>query len=123
MDNGSLTLEIPNSQSWEMAIFKSIYIHIDSPRHIHHFNKNSLLLLLSKAGFSIESNCNNLSIIQFPLSGIRSIENYLDFNSKNSIFVKFLLKLSMLPYAFFSIIINSFVHNKICLSGAFKKKL
>jgi 2-polyprenyl-3-methyl-5-hydroxy-6-metoxy-1,4-benzoquinol methylase len=121
-DEGSLSIEVPNSQSWEMAIFKSTYIHIDSPRHIHHFNKKSLLLLLSKAGFSIESHCNNLSTIQFPLSGIRSIDNYLDFHSKNSMFIKFMLKLLMAPYAFFSIVINSFTTSKICLSGVFTKK-
>ena len=122
-DHGSLTLEVPNSNSWEMKIFKSIYIHIDSPRHIHHFNKKSLSILLSNAGFSSESNCENLSIIQFPLSGIRSIENFLDFYSKNSIIFKFIIKLMAVPYAFLSIFINSLASNKICLSGAYSKKL
>ena len=122
-DRGLLTLEVPNSKSWEMKIFKSIYIHIDSPRHIHHFNKKSLSILLSNAGFSSESNFNNLSIIQFPLSGIRSIENFFDFHSKNSIIFKVIIKLMAAPYAFLSIIINSLVSNKICLSGAYSKKL
>ena len=119
--NGFLSIEIPNIQSWESAIFKSIYIHIDAPRHIHHFNENSFHIALSKAGFSTTSECGQLSMIQFPLSGIRSMDNYLRFNAKNSWVYRFLLRAISVPYMALHILINTFSRNKICLGGLFSK--
>ena len=120
-DKGCLSIEVPNIQSWEATIFKSIYIHIDAPRHIHHFNKKSLSIALSKTGFSGVSVSNELSVIQFPLSGVRSIQNYLKFRSMDSKISKILLKIISPLYAILHIVINILSRNKICLSGTFKK--
>ncbi len=120
-DNGCLSIEVPNIHSWEASIFKSIYINIDAPRHIHHFNKKSLSIALSKTGFSRASTSKELSVIQFPLSGIRSIENYLKFRSMDSVINKIFLKIIYIPYAILHIAINMLSSNKICLSGTFTK--
>lgn len=50
---GILLLEAPNFNSWQSVIFKDNWFHLDVPRHIFHYDKKSLALILEKADFKI----------------------------------------------------------------------
>ncbi|MDD4900811.1 MAG: class I SAM-dependent methyltransferase [Patescibacteria group bacterium] len=50
---GALLLEVPNFNSWQSVIFKNNWFHLDVPRHIFHYDKKSLELILKKANFKI----------------------------------------------------------------------
>ena len=121
-DGGCLSLEVPNRKSWEAKIFRSIYVHVDSPRHIHHFNKKSLSVLLKKANFTNKNINGMLSIVQFPLSGIHSINNYLIFNKKKTWFNNMLIKIIAIPYIPIYIFINLLSADKVSIGGVFYKQ-
>lgn len=53
-DNGILTIRVPNQRSIEVQIFGSLWFPWEAPRHLYHFNKRSIRLLLEKNGFVIE---------------------------------------------------------------------
>lgn len=48
-----VVISVPNFGSFQAALFKSKWFHLDLPRHIYHFNKNSLNDLLERCGFKI----------------------------------------------------------------------
>jgi len=50
---GILLVEVPNFNSWQSVIFKDNWFHLDVPRHIFHYDKKSLALILEKADFKI----------------------------------------------------------------------
>lgn len=50
---GVLLLEVPNFGCWQAAVFKNNWFHLDSPRHIFHYDKKSMEAILKKAGFDI----------------------------------------------------------------------
>lgn len=52
-ERGVLLLEVPNFNSWQAAIFKNNWFHLDVPRHIFHYDKKSLALILEKNNFKI----------------------------------------------------------------------
>ncbi len=47
---GILALAVPNFGSWQAALFKSAWFHLDLPRHTYHFNRHTLKSLLHHAG-------------------------------------------------------------------------
>ncbi len=51
--NGSLALQVPNIESLESRIFKEYWIHLDPPRHIHHFSLSSLTSTLLQKRFNV----------------------------------------------------------------------
>ena len=51
--DGILLLEVPNFNSWQSKIFKNNWFHLDVPRHVFHYDKKSLELILKKADFKI----------------------------------------------------------------------
>lgn len=50
--NAILQLEIPNIDSWQARIFKSNWLHLDPPRHLHFFRPKQLKNELHKFGFT-----------------------------------------------------------------------
>jgi 2-polyprenyl-3-methyl-5-hydroxy-6-metoxy-1,4-benzoquinol methylase len=44
--NGVVVVEVPNVNSWQSAIAKQNWIHLDVPRHIHHFSPERLEQIL-----------------------------------------------------------------------------
>lgn len=50
---GVVLLEVPNFNSWQASVFKSNWFHLDVPRHVFHYDKKSLELILKKADFKI----------------------------------------------------------------------
>jgi 2-polyprenyl-3-methyl-5-hydroxy-6-metoxy-1,4-benzoquinol methylase len=51
--NGTLFIAVPNSNSYDAQYYKEYWDGYDVPRHIHHFNRESIGLLLNKHGFEI----------------------------------------------------------------------
>ena len=49
--NTLLQIEIPNIDSWQAQLFKSNWLHLDPPRHLHFFTPNILKGELHKLGF------------------------------------------------------------------------
>lgn len=45
---GIVALAVPNFGSWQAALFKSAWFHLDLPRHTHHFDHDSLARLMQK---------------------------------------------------------------------------
>lgn len=54
-DGGILIVEVPNFGSWMAHRFHDKWFHLDVPRHIHHFTRESLTLLVKDAGFDVLS--------------------------------------------------------------------
>jgi len=52
-DSGTLVIAVPNCDSYDAAYYEKYWAAYDVPRHLHHFNKKTLSLLLDKNGFEI----------------------------------------------------------------------
>lgn len=76
--NGLLVIEVPNILSWQAKLGKNHWFHLDMPRHLFHYSKNSINLLLEMAGFNIlkiETFCFEVG----PFGLLQSILNILQF--------------------------------------------
>ncbi len=58
-NNGIVVVEVPNVNSWQSAIAKENWIHLDVPRHLHHFSPERLEILF------LETNLKPLKITYF----------------------------------------------------------
>jgi len=54
-DNGLFVVAVPNISSYDANVYKSEWAALDAPRHLWHFNTNSISQLLDKYGFCIEN--------------------------------------------------------------------
>ena len=52
--NGKLIIAVPNNSSFQSWIFKSKWLHLDIPRHLFHFDSQSLRHCLETKGFVIQ---------------------------------------------------------------------
>lgn len=52
-DNGKLIIAVPNHKSYDAAYYKESWAAYDVPRHLLHFNKETMALSLKSAGFEI----------------------------------------------------------------------
>lgn len=52
-DNGTMFIAVPNSNSWDAKHYKKHWDGYDVPRHIHHFNKESIGKLFAHNGFEV----------------------------------------------------------------------
>ena len=50
---GTLIIAVPNSDSWDAAMYKYFWAAYDLPRHLYHFTRYSLKKLANKNGFSV----------------------------------------------------------------------
>lgn len=50
---GSLLVAVPDAQGLQATVFRSGWFHLDVPRHLFHFGRRSLALLLEASGFDI----------------------------------------------------------------------
>lgn len=53
-NNGRIIIAVPNIASWQAAIGKANWYHLDPPRHLHHFTSESLKIILERHNLSIE---------------------------------------------------------------------
>lgn len=54
-DEGRLVIAVPNRASIQSRLFRKMWLHLDVPRHIYHFDSASLESCLKKSGFHVES--------------------------------------------------------------------
>jgi SAM-dependent methyltransferase len=47
---GVLVIAVPNAGGWQARLFGRHWLHLDAPRHLHHFGMRSLNLLISQCG-------------------------------------------------------------------------
>jgi len=52
-ENGLLVLEVPNIKSWQFQWSKERWLHLDVPRHLAHFDADTIKPLLENAGCQI----------------------------------------------------------------------
>lgn len=52
--NGALIVALPNYKSWDARYYKTNWAAFDLPRHLYHFEKKSVSLLLAKYGFELK---------------------------------------------------------------------
>jgi SAM-dependent methyltransferase len=50
---GVLVVSVPNFASWQSGVFKGAWFHLDPPRHLLHFEPDTLDDCLRRAGFSV----------------------------------------------------------------------
>jgi SAM-dependent methyltransferase len=54
--DGMLVVSVPNFSSWQSAVFKGGWFHLDPPRHLLQFEPDTLETCLSRAGFRVTKN-------------------------------------------------------------------
>ncbi|HXX64134.1 MAG TPA: class I SAM-dependent methyltransferase, partial [Bacteroidota bacterium] len=52
-EGGILIAAVPNFHSFQSRVFRDRWYHLEVPRHLYHFDPDSLAKLLSNQGFSI----------------------------------------------------------------------
>jgi SAM-dependent methyltransferase len=51
--NGALVVCVPNERSWQRRVFRRSWFHLDPPRHLMHFDPNTLRAALASAGLDV----------------------------------------------------------------------
>jgi SAM-dependent methyltransferase len=51
--NGTIFIAVPNINSWESTQYNQYWAAYDTPRHLWHFSKKAMMLILEKAGFTL----------------------------------------------------------------------
>jgi len=77
-DNGLLVIEVPNFMSLQSGIGKDKWFHLDMPRHIVHYTKTSITLLL-ESGFNIQK-IETFSFELGPYGLLQTLLNLLNFS-------------------------------------------
>lgn len=87
--DGVLIVEVPNIASWYARAFGDEWFHLDVPRHLYHFDRNTLTTLIERKGFCIERiDTRNLQydafgVVQSALNKVLDSPNLLNnFNTK-----------------------------------------
>jgi len=93
-DNGYLIIAVPNLDAAEIIYFNEDWAAYDAPRHLYHFNLDSINNLLDKYGFKI---IRDTAIIQDTFYNI-----YLSLNKRSYIYFIYTFFLSI-----FKILLNS----------------
>jgi SAM-dependent methyltransferase len=51
--DGALVVSVPNFSSWQSAVFKGGWFHLDPPRHLLQFEPDTLESCMARAGFRV----------------------------------------------------------------------
>ena len=86
---GYLIIAMPNFESFESRVFKNYWFHLDVPRHLYHFSKNTLVNFVEKLGFKLQDHI-DFSLEYDFYSYLQSSLNAL-FPSSNNILYRFFL--------------------------------
>lgn len=73
-DDGILIMETPNIDCFSFKIFKGYHFHLDSPRHLHHWTKDTMKKILNKNGFIVYKT--EYPVFNYPLSAFHSFKNF-----------------------------------------------
>lgn len=82
--NGLLIIEVPNIDSWQARLTKQNWFNLDVPRHVFHFNPESITRLLEEEGFRI-TRLSHYSAVYSLYGWIQSLLN-LTTQRKNILF-------------------------------------
>ncbi|MFQ5593405.1 MAG: methyltransferase domain-containing protein [Anaerolineae bacterium] len=52
---GRLVVAVPNAASWQARVAGRCWFHLDLPRHLYHFDSQTLAAMLGRAGFRIQA--------------------------------------------------------------------
>jgi SAM-dependent methyltransferase len=75
--DGLIAIAVPNFASFQASIFKSNWFHLDLPRHLYHFDPESLDRALLERGYEIHS-VNTCSLEQNLFGFVQSLMNALN---------------------------------------------
>jgi SAM-dependent methyltransferase len=75
--DGRLIVGVPNFLSWQARFGGNTWFHLDVPRHLGHYARPSLEILMKQAGLRIES-CSYISPEHDPYGWVQSVLNRVD---------------------------------------------
>lgn len=75
---GLLAVSVPNFDSFQSAIGREAWFHLDLPYHLYHFSRASIMRALNQRGFRIVHE-NNYSLEFNPFGFLQSILNRMGF--------------------------------------------
>lgn len=79
--DGLLIVSVPNFGCWQRRLFGSRWFHLDLPRHLQHFDRDSLTAMLRRAGLkptTVHTSSSMVGLIgslQYALSGRSSLSD------------------------------------------------
>ena len=104
--NGKMIISVPNIESWQAKLTKQNWMHLDVPRHLNHFTKDSLNFYLDKLNLSIDSI--SYQSFEHDIYGwIQSLLNCMGF--EKNLLLKFLMKINVFSIHVLISIILSFL--------------
>jgi len=102
--NGKIIISFPNFESWQAKLTKHNWLHLDVPRHLNHFTKDSMNFYLDKLNLSID----RISFRSFEhdiYGWIQSLLNGMGFET--NLLLKFFMKINVFSInVMFSIILS-----------------
>lgn len=137
-ENGVLILSMPDIGSWQARTFKGNWYHLDPPRHLLFFQRNTLKKIMKEFGF-VCINEKSISFEQNPYGWIQSILNvmlkrrevlyerlkgnktFASEYSKMSIILQKSFMIFLLPYFFIQELIESLFRKSATFRLTFKK--
>ena len=78
---GLIVVSVPNFGCWQRRLFGSRWFHLDLPRHLQHFDRDSLAAMLQRAGLrptrvrTTSSMAGLVGSLQYALSGRASLSD------------------------------------------------
>jgi SAM-dependent methyltransferase len=98
-NNAKVIIAVPRFESLERRIFGKYWRGLEAPRHLHHFNRDSLISLFESYSFKLES-CNPQSL---PLCFAESLYFYVRYHLRlkmvpKDMFVNVIYYLSYIPH-------------------------
>ena len=112
---GILVVGVPNISGIGFRLGKKNWFHLDAPRHIYHYNPQSIKMLLNKNGFDIIKTI--YPITEYPLDLYHSLINSIRRGLRTSLMAP-VLGLSLLFKPLFSLLKASETMIVVCRKGA-----
>lgn len=82
---GEVIIAVPNFSSWQAVWAGPDWFHLDLPRHLYHFPREALRLLLQRCGFTCRSE-HHFSLRQNPFGWVQSGLNTLPGLPRNGLY-------------------------------------
>jgi 2-polyprenyl-3-methyl-5-hydroxy-6-metoxy-1,4-benzoquinol methylase len=82
---GEVVVAVPNFSSWQARWSDAGWFHLDLPRHLYHFSRESLRRLLCETGFEVRSE-HHFSLRQNPFGWVQSTLNRWPRSPRNGLY-------------------------------------
>ncbi len=86
--DGAIVVAVPNFSSWQARLFGKSWLHLDVPRHQHHFSPKNLRYAMEKAGLKVVRT-RFASLEHDPIGWVQSALNSIGF--KKNLMMKLLM--------------------------------